>query len=108
MMTMPTSAAPKHMPTPINWTTSTVRIASSRADMVIRLMAPNDAPNNAAVLGLFMVHQDYHTVSYAPCGSAGSGIVGPGKLRDGKRTIDRPVVLIGAPAGVFNSGWCPC
>src|SRR5664280_3416968 len=62
MMTIPTSATPKHMPTPINWTTSTARIASSRAAILIRLMAPNDTPNNTAVPGFFMVQQDYHTV----------------------------------------------
>src|ERR1035441_8030943 len=62
MMTIPTSATPKHMPTPINRTTSTARIASSRAAILIRLMAPNDTPNNTAVPGFFMVQQDYHTV----------------------------------------------
>src|SRR5664279_1849910 len=61
MMTIPTSATPKHMPTPINRTTSTARIASSRAAILIRLMAPNDTPNNTAVPGFFMVQQDYHT-----------------------------------------------
>src|ERR1035441_10177126 len=61
MMTIPTSATPKHMPTPINRTTSTARIASSRATILIRLMAPNDTPNNTAVPGFFMVQQDYHT-----------------------------------------------
>src|ERR1039458_8995225 len=70
MMTMPTSATPKHMPTPINRTTSTARIASSRAAILIRLMAPNDTPNNTAVPGFFMVQQDYHTVRYPPCESA--------------------------------------
>jgi hypothetical protein len=30
--------------------------------MLIRLMAPNDTPNNTAVPGFFMVQQDYHTV----------------------------------------------
>src|SRR5664279_6380442 len=62
MMTIPASATPKHMPTPINRTTSTARIASSRAAILIRLMAPNDTPNNTAVPGFFMVQQDYHTV----------------------------------------------
>src|ERR1035437_3034195 len=104
MMTMPTSATPKHMPTPINRTTSTARIASSRAAILIKLMAPNDKPNNTAVPGFFMVHQDYHTVRCPPCESA-RFIVGPGKLRDGEKTIARPVVVIGAPAGVFKSGW---
>src|ERR1022692_493310 len=69
MMTMPTSATPKHMPTPINRTTSTARIASSRAAILIRLMAPNDTPNNTAVPGFFMVQQDYHTVRYPLCES---------------------------------------
>src|ERR1035438_6419255 len=104
MMMMPTSATPKHMPTPINRTTSTARIASSRAAILIKLMAPNDKPNNTAVPGFFMVHQDYHTVRCPPCESARFS-VGPGQLRDGERTIARPVGVIGAPAGGFQTGW---
>ena len=54
---------------PINRTTSTARIASSRAAILIRLMAPNDTPNNTAVPGFFMEQQDYHTVRYPLCES---------------------------------------
>ena len=47
-------------------------------------------------------HQEYHTVRCPPANRLGSGIVGLGKLWNGERTIDRPLAVIAAPAGVLQ------
>src|ERR1039458_9379029 len=72
MVTMPKIAAPKHIPVPINWTTSTARTASSRplSAIFIRLTAPNNAVMTIAVPGLFIAIKSITRFPIRTCAGA--------------------------------------
>jgi len=97
--TMPTSAAPKHIPAPINWTTSTARKTSSRPvnAIFIRLTAPNNTVMSAPVPGLFISRQEYHTFSDSRLRYCAARIASPRDIPGLRRTTtDRVAFTMGA------------